>query len=77
MQDALNLARAIAKMNMDDEQGWKRIIGEYQKEMLERGSNAAKLSRQASNPGTIVRERGPLYVWGRPAVPLPEENITL
>lgn len=64
-------------MDMNDEQAWKNTIGEYQKEMVARGSNAARLSHEAFDPETFRGEKGERYVWGRPVYPLPEETITL
>ncbi|KAK8039631.1 hypothetical protein PG993_008042 [Apiospora rasikravindrae] len=45
MQDALNLARALASIeDKTDTESIKSILGAYQKEMLKRGSEAARLS---------------------------------
>ncbi|KAK8129710.1 hypothetical protein PG999_002090 [Apiospora kogelbergensis] len=45
MQDALNLARALAAIeDKNDVASIKTILGGYQKEMLKRGSEAARLS---------------------------------
>lgn len=77
MQDSLNLARAIASIDLNDEQGWKKTIGDYQREMLARGSNAARLSHGAFDVETLRGERGAPYIWGHPAGPLPEETVTL
>lgn len=44
MQDALNLARAIDRMDKGNLQSKNMILAEYQEEMLERGGRAAMLS---------------------------------
>ncbi|KAK9772520.1 putative fad binding domain protein [Seiridium cardinale] len=47
IQDALSLARALTRINKYDDQGIKAIVGCYEKEMLERGAEAARLSQAA------------------------------
>ncbi|KAI1425485.1 putative monooxygenase [Xylaria sp. FL1777] len=72
--DALNLARAIGKMDKDNIENIKEVLGPYQVEMLERGGRAAKLSEEA-----FAKTRDPnapqfYTAWGRPMGPLPDED---
>ncbi|KAI1174890.1 putative monooxygenase [Nemania sp. FL0916] len=71
--DALNLARAIGKIDKDNIDNIKEVFGPYQEEMLERGAAAAKLSEEVFES---KREfgRGEMYTaWGRPLGPLSDE----
>ncbi|OAQ95811.1 hypothetical protein LLEC1_01688 [Akanthomyces lecanii] len=72
MRDSLSLARTITKVAKEGTglEGWKRGVDEYQKEMLERGVKAVRLSRTAGNDRATTRE-GPRYAWNRPVGPLP------
>ncbi|KAK8086462.1 FAD-dependent monooxygenase cctM [Apiospora phragmitis] len=67
MQDALNLARALASIeDKNDAESIKTILGAYQKEMLKRGSEAARLSdTQLDQP----RRRG-MFVQPLPSDPV-------
>ncbi|KAI8629198.1 putative monooxygenase [Xylariaceae sp. FL1651] len=72
--DALNLARALDKINVDDIGNIKQVFGAYQEEMLQRGAKAAKLSE-----GNFARKRevgggDPIHAWGCPLAPLPDED---
>lgn len=76
LRDALKLSRAIAKI-ASREATHEHIVqefDEYQKEMLERGSTAVRLSRQAGSPGTAA---GPIVTWGQESRELPQEHVVL
>ncbi|KAI0478223.1 hypothetical protein F4859DRAFT_513808 [Xylaria cf. heliscus] len=75
ISDALNLARAIGKVDKSNVENIKELFGPYQTEMLERGKAAAKLSEEA-----FAKKReagvGEFYTaWRRPMGPLPDEDI--
>ncbi|KAI0966546.1 putative monooxygenase [Xylaria arbuscula] len=74
ISDALNLARAIGKIDKDNIENIKEVFGPYQVEMLERGREAAKLSEEAFAKKRVTG--GPEFytAWGRPMRPLPEED---
>ncbi|KAI1275657.1 putative monooxygenase [Xylaria sp. FL0933] len=76
LTDALNLARAIGKIDKDDIESIKKVFGPYQVEMLERGSKAAKLSEEAfaKRMGFEGGDAEVSYGWGRPMGPLPDED---
>ncbi|KAL7621329.1 hypothetical protein AAE478_008650 [Parahypoxylon ruwenzoriense] len=73
--DALKLGKALAGIQRNDGDIIKRVLGDYQDEMLERGSKAAAWSSIAFDESW--KDAGPRIVWGLPVVPLPEETITL
>lgn len=72
MRDSLRLARTIDKVAKEGTglAGWKRGIDEYQKEMLERGIKAVRLSRTTGDRQSTSSE-GPRYAWNHPAGPVP------
>lgn len=72
MRDSLSLARVIARVAEEGTgfEGWKLGVDEYQKEMLERGIKAVRLSRSAGDKRPTSRE-APRYAWNRPAGPVP------
>lgn len=61
MRDAINLGKLLGSLkDSSDRQELLKALDEYQEEMLERGSQAAKLSREAFTAST----EGPaLYAW--------------
>ncbi|KAJ6782151.1 hypothetical protein PWT90_07443 [Aphanocladium album] len=72
LRDALSLARTIAKATREgaDLHGWKQGLDGYQREMLDRGVKAVRLSRVAGDkPGAT--QDGPRYAWNHPAKPVP------
>ncbi|KAI1764921.1 putative monooxygenase [Hypoxylon sp. FL1150] len=75
--DALKLGKALAKIRTNDTQIIKKILGDYQDEMIERGSKAAAWSSIAFDEAWSGEDAGPRIVWGLPVVELPEEKITL
>ncbi|KAH8675418.1 hypothetical protein BX600DRAFT_534880 [Xylariales sp. PMI_506] len=77
IRDALNLARALAKIDKTSEGSRKKIIGAYQQEMLERGGKAASLSSAAFDEKKDPKQAQARYIAGHPARPLPREKITL
>ncbi|KAI1104555.1 putative monooxygenase [Jackrogersella minutella] len=75
--DALKLGKTLAQLKTNDTAVVKKVLGEYQDEMLERGSKAAAWSSIAFDEAWSGENAGPRIVWGLPVVPLPEEKITL
>ncbi|KAI1363957.1 putative monooxygenase [Xylaria arbuscula] len=76
ISDALNLARAIRKINKDDINSVKEVFGPYQAEMLKTGREAAKLSEEAFSKKREVGSTEFYYAWGRRMGPLPDEDQT-
>ncbi|KAI1260420.1 hypothetical protein F5Y18DRAFT_420068 [Xylariaceae sp. FL1019] len=72
--DALNLARAIDKVDKDNVESIKAVFGPYQDEMLTRGAMAAKASEANFAKKREVGSKDPMYAWGRPIGPLPDEK---
>ncbi|KAI1407792.1 putative monooxygenase [Hypoxylon sp. FL1857] len=75
--DALKLGKALAKLQTNDAEVVKKVLGEYQDEMIERGSKAAAWSDIAFDQPWDGPGAAPKIVWGLPVVALPEERITL
>ncbi|TGJ81059.1 hypothetical protein E0Z10_g7711 [Xylaria hypoxylon] len=73
ISDALNLARAIGKIDKDDIDNIKDVFGPYQVNMLERGSKAAKLSEETFSKKRDVGDAEFYMAWGRPMGLLPDE----
>ncbi|KAF2967000.1 hypothetical protein GQX73_g6577 [Xylaria multiplex] len=74
LSDALNLARAIGKIDKDDIENIKEVFDPYQVQMLERGREAAKLSEEAFSRKREVGGTEFYMAWGRPMRPLPDED---
>ncbi|KAI3332361.1 putative monooxygenase [Xylariaceae sp. AK1471] len=72
--DALNLARAIGKIDKDNIDSIKEVFGPYQTEMLERGAKAARLSEEAFAKKREVGGSEFYTAWGRPMGILPAED---
>ncbi|KAK7978102.1 monooxygenase [Apiospora saccharicola] len=69
MQDALKLARAVASIaDKDDAESIKTVLGAYQKEMIKRGSEAARLSDTQ-----LDQERPPNMFMQ----PLPKDQVVI
>ncbi|KAI0420493.1 putative monooxygenase [Xylaria grammica] len=75
ISDALNLARAIGKIDKDDIENIKEVFGPYQVNMLERGKEAARLSEEAFSVKREVGSSEFYMAWGRPMGPLPDEDF--
>ncbi|KAH8157261.1 hypothetical protein CIB48_g10982 [Xylaria polymorpha] len=75
ISDALNLARAIGKVDKGNLEGIKELFGPYQQEMLERGKEAAGLSEEAFAKKREVGGGDFYTAWRRPMGLLPEEDI--
>ncbi|KAI0454783.1 putative monooxygenase [Xylaria acuta] len=75
ISDALNLGRAIGKIDKGNIENIKEVFGPYQTEMLERGKAAAKLSEEAFAKKRDVGGGEFYTAWGRPMGPLPDEDI--
>ncbi|KAI1392316.1 uncharacterized protein F4822DRAFT_425525 [Hypoxylon trugodes] len=75
--DALKLGKALARLRTNDTQVIKKVLGDYQDEMIERGSKASAWSSIALDEPWSGANAGPSIVWGLPVVHLPEEKVTL
>ncbi|KAI0132804.1 hypothetical protein BJ170DRAFT_680681 [Xylariales sp. AK1849] len=73
--DALKLSKVLGRAQGKDFKTITTALGTYQAEVLERGVDAVRKARgaQASN----IQQPSKIFAWGQPAVPIPEENITL
>lgn len=78
MRDAMSIAKTLVKVAEEGSayEGWKTGVDEYQKEMLERGGKAVRLSRVAGDRST-VQQGGPRYAWNQPATVLPAVSVSL
>lgn len=74
MQDALNIARAVEKMDKSDRASIVEGLRAYQEEMLARGALATRLSATQFNEEMDANSR---VVAGRPLEVLPQETITI
>lgn len=73
MRDAINLGKLLGSLKCSpDKQELLKALDEYQKEMLERGSQAAKLSREAF---TATTEGPPSYAWEIRSTVQPEVEV--
>ncbi|OTA91349.1 hypothetical protein M434DRAFT_388951 [Hypoxylon sp. CO27-5] len=75
--DALKLGKILANLQTSDGDVIKKVLGDYQDEMIERGSKAAAWSDIAFDQAWSSEAVSPKIVWGLPVVPLSEERITL
>ncbi|KAI1466581.1 putative monooxygenase [Daldinia caldariorum] len=75
--DALELGKVLAGLRTNSTDEIKRALGDYQDEMLDRGSKAAAWSTIAFDEAWSGDDAGPRIIWGLPVVPLPDEKITL
>ncbi|KAI0010893.1 putative monooxygenase [Xylariaceae sp. FL0662B] len=75
--DALKLGKAIANIHSNSDETITKVLGDYQDEILDRGSKASAWSSIAFDESWYGENAGPKIVWGLPVVPLPEETITL
>ncbi|KAI8954420.1 putative monooxygenase [Xylaria longipes] len=75
ISDALNLARAIGKIDKGNIENIKEVFGQYQTKMLETGKAAAKLSEEAFAKKREVGGAEFYTAWGRQMGPLPDEDI--
>lgn len=74
MDDALKLARAIEAMDKTDTSSIKTFMDSYQREMLEVGSKAAKLSADVLQDNRHLSER---VVGGQAVQLLPRDKIVV
>ncbi|KAI2781454.1 putative monooxygenase [Daldinia loculata] len=75
--DALKLGKILAQLRANNTDEIKRVLGDYQDEMIERGSKAAEWSTTAFDEAWSGEDAGPHIIWGLPVVPLPDEKVTL
>lgn len=75
MRDALKLARIITKIANSDvnEEEIKQLMAEYQDEMLQRGGNAVRLSREEWTKVSDGTRAG----WGTRGSTLPKQEVSL
>jgi hypothetical protein len=74
MNDALKPAAKIGQIaeSNDDESMGKKLMDEYQAEMLERGDKAVQASRAAFSSDNQTR-----ITWRRPVTETPDQKIEL
>ncbi|KAI0379109.1 putative monooxygenase [Hypomontagnella monticulosa] len=75
--DALKLGKALIGLRTNDQGEIEKVLGDYQEEMLDRGSKASAWSSIAFDEAWSGENAGPRIVWGLPVVPLSEEKVTL
>ncbi|KAI0202354.1 putative monooxygenase [Astrocystis sublimbata] len=75
ISDALELSDAISKVDKNDINSIKNAFDPYQDKMLRRGREAARLSAEAFAKNRDVKSADTYSAWGRPMLPLPEEEI--
>ncbi|KAI0893022.1 putative monooxygenase [Annulohypoxylon nitens] len=75
IRDALNLAKALGRLDLNKSGEINSSLGLYQDEMLQRGAAAVRKSRNAQKANS--GGGGETMVWGRTPVEAPEENILL
>ncbi|KAI0119472.1 putative monooxygenase [Daldinia grandis] len=75
--DALKLGKILTRLQTNNTDEIIRVLGDYQDEMIERGSRAAEWSTSAFDEAWSGEDAGPRIIWGLPVVPLPDEKITL
>jgi len=73
--DAIKLSKILTGLNIKDNDAIKAAISEYNVEMLERGGDAVRGSR--NEQGAKVTKEGKLMSAGQAVRPLPEESIVL
>ncbi|KAI0401463.1 FAD/NAD(P)-binding domain-containing protein [Xylaria palmicola] len=73
IKDALNLSEALSRVDFEDLADIRLKLGSYQREVLERGNAAVRLSRSASNRQTHTR----IVTWGHETKPAAEETVLL
>ena len=73
LRDAINLGKLLGSLkDSSDKQVLLQALDGYQKEMLERGSQAARLSREAF---TAATEGRPSHAWEIRATVQPEVEV--
>ncbi|KAF3064198.1 hypothetical protein GL218_02381 [Daldinia childiae] len=75
--DALKLGKILTRLQTNNTDEITRVLGDYQDEMIERGSKAAEWSSIAFDEPWSGEDAGPRIIWGLPVVPLPDEKATL
>jgi len=77
MRDGLNLARTISNIANAGagEEAVQQGLADYQREMLERGRNAIKLSR--GNWGGSAASSETQKSWGKPMSVIPSRTVSL
>ncbi|KAK8084489.1 monooxygenase [Apiospora hydei] len=77
MKDGLNLARAIDKIDKDNDQSLREALDEYQKEMIKRGCGAAAMSSKEYTTAIDHEKPDSRAVAGMAMVALPQERVVL
>lgn len=73
MRDAINLGKLLGLLkDSSDKQELLKALDEYQREMLERGSQAARLSKEAFTATTVGP---PSYAWEIRSTVQPEVDV--
>ncbi|KAI0096084.1 FAD/NAD(P)-binding domain-containing protein [Nemania sp. FL0031] len=75
IMDALNIAPAFSHIDLKDPTNIGLVLAPFQQEILERGSAAVKLSRNAGRNNQQVQNA--IVNWGHVAKPIAEESVSL
>ena len=75
--DALKLSKILGHLDVTDITAVKAAVAEYNTEMLERGSEAVRSSRDVQSAGKAKDGKSKLVSANQEARPLPEEIIAL
>ncbi|KAF7502831.1 hypothetical protein GJ744_005010 [Endocarpon pusillum] len=75
--DALNLSKILSKIDVKDIAAVKAAIAEYNAEMLERGTEAVRNSRNEQSANKTKDQKSKVVSAMQEAKPLPEEVIVL
>lgn len=75
--DTLKLSKILGQLDVKNIGAVKAAIGEYNTEMLERGSEAVRSSRNVQKPKKTEDGRVVIVSANQEAKPLPEEDIVL
>jgi 2-polyprenyl-6-methoxyphenol hydroxylase-like FAD-dependent oxidoreductase len=75
IRDALNLAEALSHVSLENPISVASTVESYQREALNRGHEAVRLSRNAHKNNQQARNM--VVAWGYVAKPTAEENVLL
>jgi hypothetical protein len=74
IEDALKLSQVLGHLDVTDANEIATAVAGYHVEVLARGVEAVKKSRAVM---TEKNKNSVVMAWGHPAVPMPEENLSL
>ena len=75
IRDVLALSKTLAQVDVNDPSTIPKALASYQAEMLPRGIDAVRKSRDALRNNAT--EGAEIIVWGHKAEAIPEERILL